>query len=182
MTAIRAHPRLCGALCTLLVLAAVVVTMLPQLRPPLTHRGARELWGQQGLRHYEMDVEAHADHIALHLTIEVRDEGLVRGVNMHTGASLTADDLAPYLIWLPIEHLFDWIELQRYSGSGTSWQREVANLAPAVAQQLRWCLVRPMQASYDPQLGYPATVQFRHNVCSPQKALKVQIHVTPLPN
>jgi flagellar biogenesis protein FliO len=181
MTLIHDHRKLSVSVALLAALAAVLAALAQAwLWVPLTHSSARERWDRQDLRHYEMEVVAQADGIDLHLLVEVRDEQLVRGVNLRTGSRLTADQLAPYLIWLPIERLFDRIEVQRYSG--TSWRHQVAELSPWIAQQLRWCLVRPLHAVYDPQRGYPSAVRFRHNICSPRKALDVRIGITPLPN
>jgi hypothetical protein len=181
MARIRGHPKLFGSLGALFAALALTLAILPaQLPAPLTHESARAAWARQALRHYSMEVAAQTDNVNLHLLLEVRDERFLGGVNLRTGAQLTPNDLAPYLIWLPVDRLFDWIELQRYVDN--TWQRRVADLAPWAAQQLGWCYAQSLRASYDPQLGYPATVHFRKNVCSPHDGLEVHISITPLPN
>jgi hypothetical protein len=181
MTLIHRHRKVWGTLGLLLALvAAMLAVLLAQVRSPLTYSSARERWERQAPQHYELEVEAQAEGVAMHLLLEVRDEQLVRGINLRTGALLTADHLAPYRTWLPIDRLFDLIELRSYGGN--TWRHRVAALTPGVAQQLQWCLARPMRVGYDPQLGYPATVRFRENVCSPNEPLEVHLGVTPLPN
>lgn len=179
MALLHSRPMLLHMLGGLLVAVLAVVLSAYLFHAPFTYESAHARWEQQALEHYALEVEARDDQIDLHLLLEVRDERLVSGVNLRTGKRLTADDLAPQLTWLPVERLFDRIELERYIS--TTWRHQVADLAPWVAQQLSWCYVRPMHVAYDPQLGYPATLRFRHNVCSTHNALDVRFVVTPLP-
>ncbi|NJM07075.1 hypothetical protein HC891_14195 [Candidatus Gracilibacteria bacterium] len=165
----------------LLLSTAMLVSVLALLSVSVVMGGrqsARERWEQHGPRHYLLDITIRGDQTLVRMQIEVRDGTMLKGVDLNTGRALSAERIARYYTILPVERLFDRIELQSYGAR--SLRHRIAGSAPWLARQLGWCVIQPLRAEYDSALGYPKTFQFRHNVCARKEPFAGELRVRAL--
>ncbi len=163
-----------------LALVALVLVLGTGIIAPevaLSQQVARQRWARFGLRHYQVEMKFVSQWRSAHTLLEVRDGRLIDGIDLDGGDRLSAVELRAQAFWMPIDRLFDQLEVW---SRRMTWMEQVAGVAPWLAQQLQWCVETPVQVRYDERLGYPAELRFGRNVCRSSDDTTIYVTVLPL--
>jgi hypothetical protein len=148
---------------------------------------AQARWRAQGIRHYRMTVRFSQGWILSGpWTVEVRDEQVIGGNDMGTGAPLNPVQMRVAQRTLPISTIFAAIDRELRQPAINS-PRDLATLLarmlpPDQRDRLNHCAARMPEISYDPTLGYPSGVTVYASPCFPGGDWTVLVMaLTPLP-
>ena len=146
---------------------------------------AQARWQAQAIGHYRMTARfSQGWLLSGPWTVEVRDDRVVGGIDVTTGARLSALQLRVAQDRLPINKVFQSIEGELRTPALSS-PRDVpallARLVPSLRRQLDRCAARMPEVAYDPALGYPSGVTAFASPCFPGGGWTVLvIELTPL--
>lgn len=145
---------------------------------------ARQLWAEQDIDHYEIEVAWGSAWNHGHVRAEVWDNRIISGVDLETGNSLVplklegARDGPDYFV--NVENLFRLIDAQMQPP--TTWQARIARYHPQLAAWLAPCTVPLPTVSYADTYGYPAQIDYRGSPCFANTGVTVSVeHFAPLP-
>lgn len=166
----RAMVGLCLGIAALLSIALVSLVVTIQSMLPFRHGQAWQLWSQQRVAHYEVEVEWKTTWSSGHVLAEIQDNRIVGGVDLDTGESLVPLRLesagygANY--FMVVDNLFGLIKAQ--TQPVTNWRTQVARYNPLLARFLDSCAAPLPRVHYNEAFGYPASIHFRGNPCHAQ--------------
>lgn len=180
--------RLAGALIvgvgTLLIVCLTGLVIMVQSLLPLRHAHARQIWEQNRVNHYELEVEWETTWSRGHVRAEIRDDRIVGGVDLDSGRPLVPLRLenagygANY--FMVVEHLFNLIEAQTQAAG--NWRTQAARYHPLLAHALDPCAVPMPRVRYDDTFGHPTHIHFFGSPCRAQGEGKISIkRFQPLP-
>lgn len=167
-------------LLTALCLGGVLLVLYAVL--PLDAYAARYRWQHQQPAHYELKARWRSGGWVSYSRLEVRDEQIVSGTDMFTGAALSPVELGVQRSMFPVTQTFAQVEqLEQWP---PSWHAALARLMPlpALRRAIDSCAVPAPRVRYDPQLGFPAEVHAYSNPCYNGVGFDLAIEaVQPLP-
>lgn len=160
--------------------AGIVAGLLANpLAPPQSYLASRARWEHERLHHYQLEIELTSPWREIHLMLEIRDEQVIGGYNVRTGMPLSVGELATQRLWLPVDRLFDRVELLVHHNP--TLPERIGGLAPAMAGRLKFCIDPPPQIQYHPRYGYPQSIRFFQNTChAAQGVSTVVVAITDL--
>jgi hypothetical protein len=149
---------------TLLValLAGVVVLVLPIL--PFQHQRARERWEQQQMRHYEVEVLWANGMNFGHAQVEIRDNKLVKGIDLDTGQPIAPPKTLSAAYFGSIDNLFAIVDLR--IRPQWNWRNLLARYYPDLARKIDSCPAPLSDIYYDAQFGFPSDLWFNDSWCA----------------
>lgn len=150
-----------GAALLLACVAGLVVVSLPLL--PFQHQWARQRWQQRGLRHYEVDVSWASGWSFGHMQVEMRDNQIVRAVDLDSGQPLSQSRLFQTQHFASIDTLFELIDHQ--TRLSPNWRYQLARYNRLLGHWLDPCAAPLPRVRYDAQFGYPASVEYYDTPC-----------------
>jgi len=156
----------------------LVVALLPIL--PFTHQQARQRWEQRGPRHYEVEVSWASGWSFGHVRAEMLDGQIIKGIDLDTGQPLNKQRLVASSYFTSISNLFRTIGAQMRPAS--TWRYQLARYHPLLAEWLDPCAALLPKISYDPELGYPTSIDYRGSPCQDGGNIFLKIErLRPLP-
>lgn len=164
-----------------LALACVAGLALVLLRLPLAHQQARQRWEQRGPRHYQLEAAWASGWSYGHVRAEVRDNQIVAAVDADTGQPLERSKFIVAGFYTSIDSLFGMIDAQIQPAS--TWRYQLARYHPLLANWIYRCTALLPRIEYDPELGYPASIDYYGNPCfNGSQSVLVKIErLRPLP-
>src|SRR6185295_14929271 len=105
----RSRKLLIAGMVTLLVACIAGIAVIAPSLLSLQYQQAHRRWEQQGLRHYELEVAWANGWSFGHALMEMRDNQLVKGVDLDTGQPLGPGKLLPASYFGSIDNLFQII-------------------------------------------------------------------------
>ena len=178
----RSRKLLIAGMVTFLVACiAGIVVVAPSLLS-LQYQQAHRRWEQQGLRHYELEVAWANGWSFGHALVEMRDNQLVKGIDLDTGQPLGPGKLLSAAYFGSIDNLFQIVSERVRPSWG--WRVQLARLSPLFARWGDPCVAPLSEVSYDAQFGYPTTISYNDSWCAKTffNYSNVQIkRFTPLP-
>jgi hypothetical protein len=130
---------------------------------------AKSRWDAQGIRHYRLTAQlSQGGDMSGPWTVEIRDEHVIAGFDMVSGALLSSTQLRMAQRVLPISTLFDTIRDEINTPPLTSTfalLTRIARLGPPLREHLNHCAARLPKITYDQALGYPRGVTVYGSPC-----------------
>jgi hypothetical protein len=158
--------------------AGLVVALLPML--PFTYQQARQRWEQHGPHHYEVEAVWASGWSFGHVRAEVLDEQIVAGIDLDTGQPLSRQRLVASSYFTSVSNLLRTIGAQIRPSS--TWRNQLARYHPLLADWLDPCAALMPKISYDPELGYPTSIDYRGSPCQDGGNIFLKIErLRPLP-
>jgi hypothetical protein len=146
-----------------LALACSAMLGFLALRAPLAQQQARQRWQQRGPRHYELEATWANGMSYGHVRAEMLDNRLVAAVDLNTGQPPERPQLAAARFFASVDSLFGMIDEQ--IRPERSWRYQLARYHPLLAEWIDRCTASLPSVQYDPDFGYPASIEYYGNPC-----------------
>jgi hypothetical protein len=156
--------RLIGSTAMLLVVSFVGIAILALLLLPFQHQQARRRWEQRHIRHYEVEVAWASGWSFGHVRVEMRDNQLVKAVDLDTGRPLDSSKLLWARYFGSIDQLFEIIEVRMRPE--WAWRNLLERYSPSLARRIDTCVAPLSDVGYDPQFGFPTNISYNDGWCA----------------
>jgi hypothetical protein len=164
-----------------LALASIAVLGFLVLRAPIAQQQARQRWQQHGPRHYELEATWANGMSYGHVRAEMLDNRLVAAFDLDTGRQPERPQLIAAGFYGSIDSLLTMIDQQLEPES--NWRYQLARYHPLLAEWIDRCTALLPQVEYDPEFGYPISIDYYGNPCfNGSRSVSVKIdRFRPLP-
>jgi hypothetical protein len=156
--------RTIGALAALIVVGIVGIVTLALMLLPFQYRQARQRWEQQRISHYHMEVTWAGGWSYGHVLVEMRDNQLIKAVDLETGQPLDQNRLLTARYFASVDNLFEIIDARMQPK--WVWRNLLERAAPALARQIDACVAPLSDVRYDPQFGFPTKIAYNDGWCA----------------
>jgi hypothetical protein len=156
--------RLIGSAAMLLVVSFVGIAILALLLLPFQYQQARRRWEQRHIRHYEVEVAWASGWSFGHVRVEMRDNQLVKAVDLDTGRPLDSSKLLSARYFGSIDQLFEIIEVRMRPE--WAWRNLLERYSPSLARRIDSCVAPLSDVGYDPQFGFPNRISYNDGWCT----------------
>lgn len=145
-----------------LMLVAVGGIMLSVL--PFQYQQAHDLWREQRVRHYVVDVSWANGWDVGSARVEMRGNEIVRAIDPANGQPLAASKVFSAKYYASMDNLFLIIE-QRV-GPAWNWRNLLARYLPDLARKVDPCISPLGDVAYDPDYGFPTMIWYNDSWCA----------------
>jgi hypothetical protein len=156
--------RLVGALATLLIASTAGIIILALSLLPFQYWQARQRWEQRRIRHYQLEVAWASGWSYGHVRVEMRDDQLVKAIDLDTGQPLDLSKLPAARYFGSIDRLFEIIDARMQPK--WAWRNLLERLSPALARRIDSCVAPLSDVGYDPRFGFPTRISYNDGWCT----------------
>jgi hypothetical protein len=156
--------RTIGALAGFVAAGVVGIVTLALLLLPFQYRQARQRWEQQRISHYQMEVTWAGGWSYGHALVEMRDNQLIKAVDLETGQPLDQNRLLTAGYFASVDNLFEIIDARMQPK--WIWRNLLERASPALARQIDSCVAPLSDVGYDPQFGFPTKISYNDGWCA----------------
>ena len=156
--------RLVGVIATLLILSIAGIVILALWLLPFQYRQARQRWAQQHISHYQLEVTWASGWSYGHARVEMRDNQLVKAVDLDTGQQLDTGRLLIARYYGSIDRLFEIIDVRMQPK--WAWRNLLERLSPSLARRIDSCVAPLSDVGYDPRFGFPTRISYNDGWCT----------------
>ena len=155
---------LTGSITVFLISAACIAVLVALALVPFSDALAHQRWIQQRPHHYQVDVTWASGWDFGSARVEMRDNHLVKAVDIATGQPLPPYQIHTASYFGSIDQLFTLIDKQ-VQGNRT-WRNVLAKYVPSLARWLRACTAPLGTVEYDTDYGYPTNIWYISGWCT----------------
>jgi hypothetical protein len=156
--------RLIGIIASLAIVSIAGGIVLALSLLPFQYRQARQRWEQQDIRHYQLEVTWASGWSFGHARVEMRDNKVVRAIDLDTGQPLDSGKLLSAGYFASIDRLFEIIDARMQPT--WAWRNLLARLSPSLARRIDGCVAPLSDVGYDPQFGFPSRIAYNDGWCT----------------
>jgi hypothetical protein len=131
---------------------------------PYQYQQAHRRWQQQRIRHYELEVSWASGWSLGHVWMEMRDNQLVRAVDLDTNQPLDPSKLLSASYFGSIDQLFGIIDARMQPQ--WAWRNVLEHYLPWLAHRIDRCVAPLSDVGYDPQFGFPTRIAYNDGWCT----------------
>ena len=148
----------------LLILSIAGIIILALWLLPFQYRQARQRWEQQRITHYQMEVTWAGGWSYGHVRVEMRDNQLVKAIDLETGQPLDRSRLLTARYFASVDNLFEIIDARMQPK--WVWRNLLERVSPSLARRIDSCVAPLSDVGYDPQFGFPTRISYNDGWCA----------------